>query len=68
MVSFTSTLLAVAAVVGALASPTQLRARSENELEARSTPNQQGESGGYFYQFCMLRPSPSSKKSADVFL
>ncbi|KUL91890.1 hypothetical protein ZTR_01262 [Talaromyces verruculosus] len=51
MVSFTSTLLAVTTVVGALAFPTQVGPRSENEMEARSTPNQQGQSGGYFYQF-----------------
>jgi hypothetical protein len=54
MVSFTSTLLAVTTVVGALAFPTQVGPRSENEIEARSTPNQQGQSGGYFYQFCIL--------------
>jgi hypothetical protein len=49
MVSFTSTfLVATMAVVSALAGPTP--------LESRSTPNQQGNSGGYFYQFCILCP------------
>jgi hypothetical protein len=44
MLSFTTALLAVSAVVCALATPTG--PRSKNEINCRSTPNGQGTSGG----------------------
>jgi endo-1,4-beta-xylanase len=55
MVSFTSLVVATTAIAGALALPAD--GRSSGELVQRSTPNGQGTNNGYFWQFCMLRPT-----------
>jgi hypothetical protein len=56
MVSFKSTLLAATSVVSAIANPVEMGPRRPldnlDKLVPRSTPNSQGTSNGYFYQFC----------------
>jgi hypothetical protein len=51
MVSFNFVILAATAIVGVFALPKDFNAGAE-KLVQRSTPNQQGNNNGYFYQFC----------------
>jgi len=49
MVSFTTAFVAAAIAAGVLATP----AAAPAELARRNSPNAQGTSNGYFYQFCV---------------
>jgi hypothetical protein len=66
MVSLKSTLLAAASVASAIANPVEMGPhgpgpRNMDKLVPRSTPNSQGTSGGYFYQFCMFSSARASR-------
>ena len=54
MVSFTSLVLALSALAGAFAAPTEVAIRSRGELAERQaiTSSQTGTSNGYYYSFC----------------
>lgn len=53
MVSLTASLIAALAAIGTRAAPADVvKGPVERDLVARSTPNAQGTSNGFFYQFC----------------